>query len=345
MAKTSQAMIPKARGMYAKRIHPAEYEELMRRRTVPEVAAVLKKHPYFGDSLATLSPIDPRRQQLEELLGMDIFNKYEALMRYDFAAESFCHYFIIECEVREILRALRMLSVGVTSDYIQHLPPFLEGALRFDLFRLAEARSFDQVLEVLRFTPYHKALRPVWEHDPFLRDYPAAEAVMIRFYYASVFDLAKKYLSGREASAVCSLFLQEAEVYNINVILRSKIYFGGAYTPDTIRPLLLPYTYRVSKRRLDAMIDARTPEEMITLYNQTGLAPFTGPVDLEAFDASGGRLLYTHARQVLHLSSSPAAALAAFISLAKLERDNVVNVIEGVRYGLSPEKIRVLLRY
>lgn len=345
MAHASQAMVPKARGMYAKRISLAEYEELMRRRTVPEVAATLKKHPYFADSLATLSSTDPHREQLEELLNMDIFTKYEALMRYDFTRESFAHYFIVECEVQEILRALRMLSTGVSQRYIQHLPPFLEGSLRFDLFRLAEARSFEQALEVLHHTPYYKVLRPVWQKDPLLRDYPSVEAVLVRYYYSAVFALSQKHLSGREEQAADTLFLQEAEIYNINVILRARTYFGAAFTPQQVADLLLPYHYRLTKRDIQQMLNAPHVDAASQLLDKMGLDLPPGPVDVEALDAATGRLMYHTARRVLHLSAAPSAVVAAFICLARLERDNVVNVIEGVRYGMAPEKIRALLRY
>jgi V/A-type H+-transporting ATPase subunit C len=345
MAHASQAIIPKARGMYAKRILAAEYEELMRRRTVPEVAAVLKKHPYFADSLATLSPTDPHREQLEELLSMDIFVKYEALMRYDFTTESFANYFIIECEVQEILRVLRMLSTGVPGRYMKHLPPFLEGSLRFDLFRLAEARSFDEVLEELHHTPYYKVLRSVWVKDPFLRDYPGVEAVMVRYYYAAVFELAQKHLPQRALKAVAEMFSQEAEIYNIGVILRARTYFGAAFTAEQVKALLLPYNYRLTKRDMQQMLVAPNADAAAQQLGKMGLQLPPGPVDVEALDAEMGRLRYHKAQQVLHLSAAPSAVLAVFITLAKLERDNVVNVIEGVRYGLPPDKIRALLRY
>ena len=33
------------------------------------------------------------------------------------------------------------------------------------------------------------------------------------------------------------------------------------------------------------------------------------------------------------------------LCLANLERSNIINVIEGVRYGLSPEQISAFLKY
>jgi V/A-type H+-transporting ATPase subunit C len=139
--------------------------------------------------------------------------------------------------------------------------------------------------------------------------------------------------------------LQEVENYNVSVILRAKAFFGAAFTPDDIQRLLIPYTYRISKSRLREMIEAKGIDLLLALYKQSGLDAGAGPANPDEFDASGGRVMYHHARRVLHLSSAPSAALAAFITLAKLERDNVVNVVEGVRYGLPPEKIRALLRF
>ncbi|MDL2325214.1 V-type ATPase subunit [Ruminococcaceae bacterium OttesenSCG-928-A16] len=341
----ANAILPKARGMYAKRLQPAQYEELMRRRTVPEVAAFLKKHPYYKDSFATLSPTDPHREQIEELLNSDIFYKYETLARYDYTPESFTDYFIIECEVHEILRVLRMLSAGVAGRYLKHLPPFLAGKIQFDLFALAEARSFNSVLEVLRRTPYYRVLYPRFLQDPFLKDYPATESAVIAYYYSAVFALAKKHLTGQEAKQVTNLFSQEAENYNINVILRAKTYFGKVYTAAQIRPMLLPYTYRISKQKLNELLEQTGTDGILALFREGMHNKNWAPGSMDEYDVISGRRLYHHAERLLHLTTSPSAAVAAFIFLVKMERDNVINVVEGVRYGLPPEKIRVLLRY
>lgn len=342
-ATGSQAIIPKARGMYAKRLTHAEYEELLRRRTVPEVASVLKRHPYFKDSLATLSITDPHRGQIEELLSMDIFSKYESLVRYDFSPDSFSAYYLIECEMREILRILHLISIRLAANYLNQMPSYLVGKVRIDLLRMAGVRSFPALLEVLRFTPYYKVMREGYERDPNLRNYPLVEAALLQFGYSEIFALAGRSFKGRELEAVRSLFLQEAEIYNLELIVRVKTYFPKAYTPVELKKLLLPYTFHLTKRSVDALVHAPTLESLYPLFRTSGASRYTGTAGADEVGAAGGRVLYRHARRMLHLTQSPAAALAAFISLAKLERENVVNIIEGVRYTLEPEKIRAML--
>ena len=344
LATGTQAIIPKARGIFAKRISPADYEELMRKRTVPEVAALLKRHPYFKDSLATLSTIDPHRGQLEELLNMDIFEKYRSLIHYDVSRGSFSVYYLMECEIREVLRALHLLSIGLQGTYLTQVPAYLVGKTGIDLFALGQARSFAQVLEVVKLAPYHKALRARHLADPALRDFPTTEADLLRSAYAYVFALIAKDLHGREADAVRDLFLQEIEEYNLQLLLRVKTYFPNIYTPDELRELLMPYRWKVGKRRLEELLQAPTAETLMALLQSTPSTHYGSAALPDELAAAGGRQVYHHARVVLHLTSSPYAALAALISLAKLERDNIVTVIEGVRYGLAPEEMRAMLK-
>ena len=51
------------------------------------------------------------------------------------------------------------------------------------------------------------------------------------------------------------------------------------------------------------------------------------------------------ALRLLHMSSRPETVLTALLCLARMERGNIVNVTEGVRYGLSPEDIEQFLKY
>lgn len=338
-----QAIIPKARGMFAKRINYAEYEEMIRRRTVPEVSALLRRHPYFKDSLSALTS-DPHRGQIEELLNMDVFQKYEAMLRYDFGDESFSAYYLEECELREILRALHLVSVGLGSTYLSQVPSYLVGKGRVDFFALAAARTLPAFVEEIRRTPYYKPLKESISRDPALRDFARIEANLLRAYYVSLFRRIDESFSGQERETVRMLFLDEVEMYNIEVLLRIKTYFPRTYPVEELAALLMPYVGRVPRQHMQRLIEAPTPEAFIAIYRALPMTRAKGVTSPEEYSIFAGRNLYKKASRVLHMSSSPYAALAAFITLAKLQKDNVVNVIEGVRYSMKPEQINALLK-
>lgn len=334
------AIIPKARGIYSRRITQAQYEEMMRRRTVPELAAMLKRHPYFGNSLATLSTLDPHRGQIEELLDMDVFKKYEALVRYDFSDEGFSSYYLEECELRAVLNVLRLFSIGQAGAYAQQMPEYLVGKTRVDLLQLAAARNFEQALAVCAHTPYHKVLKARFLADPLLRDFVMTEAALLRFYYDDVVGRIDGAMGSTEAKPVRELFLQQAEVYNMELLYRVKTYYAAQIPPEKLRSLLLPYRFRVSRHQMEEMVNAPGPQVLLDMYAHKRGIYITEP---EQIAVEGGRRIAQQAERVLRMAQAPMAVLVAMVSLAKLEKENVVNVVEGVRYGLAPEKIRAIL--
>ena len=89
-------------------------------------------------------------------------------------------------------------------------------------------------------------------------------------------------------------------------------------------------------------------DEFLKLYNAGRAGQVYGARSADPADASEvseTRALYRAAQKLLHFSSTPQTVLAALLCLANLERSNIINVIEGVRYGLSPEQISAFLKY
>ncbi len=345
MSYATQAMIPKARGMFAKRLNGPEYAEMMRRRSVPEVAAILRRHPYFERSMATLAA-DPHRGQIEELLDKDIFQKYEELIHYDFDNDSFAAYYIDECELEMLLRRLYMFSIGIAGQQTGGLPRHLVGHTYTDLYALGDATSLKQAMEVVKqaHSPFYKPLAEYLQKDPAVRNYPMLEAVMWTAYYNLLFKRIDQSFEGREHAAVRRLFLQQVEGYNLQLILRIKSYFSGVYDEAEIRGLMLPFRYRIARYQMDALVRAPSAEAFIQYYRQLPFVPTRISAKPEEFSVAADQILFNLAQQMLRMSSSPFAVMAAFLQLAKLQKDNIVNIIEGVRYGMKPEEIGDLLK-
>lgn len=90
---SGQAMIAKAHAMYGKRLKSENYHELVRLKSVGDIAAYLKNTPGYADTLANIYPESIHRGQLELLLRKSVFNKYVRLARYDTTSKnSFCFF-------------------------------------------------------------------------------------------------------------------------------------------------------------------------------------------------------------------------------------------------------------
>lgn len=341
---SSLAMIPKSRGIISHHLTEQEYEELMHKRTVNEIAIYLRNHPYFHDSFVGIQEPEIHRERLEDLLSRDIYYKFESLRRYDFSSGKFAHFFLIDCEVHELLYALHLLSTGGAESYIIRLPGFLTNQTSFDLIGLAHARNFTEFLAVVRHTPYYGLLRPLLTGAASF-DYAACEHALRSYYYTETLELIDKNFPAKERPAVKELFTREAEIYNLDLIYRIKSFFPGSYTPKEIEELLLPVSFEVPRKRMLEMAAARDLRHLATIYKGYGYDKDYGDFQVESSSACAWRQLYHKSMRILRFSLSPGTVLAALLLLAKIERSNIINIIEGVRYHLDPSDIRLLLKY
>lgn len=57
------------------------------------------------------------------------------------------------------------------------------------------------------------------------------------------------------------------------------------------------------------------------------------------------RALYEESYKRMYFSVNPSVVLVAYYALAETETDNIIHIIEGVRYNVDPEKVKSLLIY
>ena len=153
------AIVPKAKAIAARRLTKSEYEALARKRSVIEVTAALQAHPSFKKCLAGVSQTNLHRAQLEEALRKDIFFKYESLMRYSFRKGHFGAYFLMRCEIDELLTKLRLLSMGFHHHYIVHLPGFLADKTSFSLLRWPKRKRLPSACRCWRARPMQRCCK------------------------------------------------------------------------------------------------------------------------------------------------------------------------------------------
>ena len=318
------AIVPKAKAIAARRLSHSDYLELMRKRSVIEVTAALQSHPYFKDSLKGLSQTNLHRAQIEEALSKDVYYKYESLMRYSFRKGKFGAYFLMRSEINELLAKLRLLSMGFRHHYIIQVPGFLMPKTSFSLLAGVLPAAGQKL------------------------DYLKCEHAFQSYFYTTVLAQIDRDLSGRSAADTKRLFRMEAEIYNLDLLFRAKAFFSPQLTPEDLKKLLIPVYGVLSAKNMNALADTRGLDEYLKLYNAGRAGQVYGARSADPADASEvseTRALYRAAQKLLHFSSTPQTVLAALLCLANLERSNIINVIEGVRYGLSPEQISAFLKY
>lgn len=344
MALFENAVAAKAHAMYGHMLSCAQYNDLVHKQSVPELAAYLKEKTAYGQTLAELNESTAHRGLLETLLRRDIFYQYERLMKYTGGPNDLYQFIVVESEVDTIMGCLREMVSPSGQDPIAMIPGVIQQHAGFDLYALAKASDLDAMQQILGHSPYAALLRecrekhPQAEGEPF--PYAAYETVFRTYYIKVLVDYAKKHMHGKAAQQMIELVTLRGEMMNINLIYRIK----SSFTLDRaqVQKRLLPFYNKLTPKLMSRLIEAEDTEELKRIMRTT---PYAGAFegDWHMIESVTEKIRYEKARRLMRFASGPQVVYVAFILLRMIELENITRIIEGVRYQLTPEHIESLL--
>lgn len=340
-SKASNAILAKARAMYGKCLKDTDYQQLSDCKTVAEVAAYLKNRTNYGAALAGLNENDIHRGQLEPILRQNLYYDVAALSRY--ATENSLEvsdFFISRMEISQIIRCLTLVSIGKPEEYIYSLSLSLDKFTKINLKALTKVRSYDDVLDVLSNTKYYQVLkkfRPEREQRIRIAE---IEIALNNLNYASVLSAISKSGSSRDKQELTDLFHATLDFTNIARIIRLKKYYK--FTAERIKPLLIPYG-RLKPSVIDSFCKAESVNEVFEISRSTYLGKLMSGLQYNDQTQITEVLISMYCKHHLRLSPNPTIVMISYIYLKETELNNIVNIIEGTRYGISADEKKKLL--
>ncbi len=348
MIKTfsDKAMLTKARAMFGNRLIRKDYDELLRKESVPEVAAYLKNETHYRDILAGTDADSIHRGQLENLLRRNRFTRYMRLIHYDFAGgRDFYRYLLVGAEIAEILHMIRLLDAGKPEEYAFMLPTHLEAHTSFSLKAMASVKRFDELLVALERTDYRDILARFAPPDgKTMVDLTACETALMTYYYRFLFDRIQKEYHGATRARLREMVEYQVDADNLVHVYRLKLFFHAdeAY----IRSCLLPFD-TPGKNLIEKMIGAASAGELRSIVEKSRLGRFAQAQSTE-FDSEYIEDLTKRGRshssyKNMRFSVETPVVIVSFMTQQDIEVENLINIIEGIRYSLDSGDIARML--
>lgn len=340
LASSAQAISAKARAMYGRCLTRQDFQNLLGCHSVVEVASYLKTHTHYAAVLTDINESTVHRGYLEAVLRRKLFSDYESLMHYDRSMNRrLSDYYIRKSEVEQILHCLHLMRAGRQQDFLFSVPAFLTKSTRLDLKRMAVAQDLEELIQAMRYTPYAAILQRFMPCPVKQLPMTAVENALICYQYDTLFEEIDG-LSRGQRQEMHRLFGVQADAINVSRIRRMKKYFH--MTPDQIRPNLLSVSGNISPALLQRMVEAETDERVMELFFSTA-GKWVDEAQRTHLDDLPMRLPYFVARRYMHFSTYPLVVFASYIIITEIELDDLINIIEGIRYGLPPADIQAML--
>jgi len=342
-ALSSNAISAKAKTMFGRRLTDQEYTDLLHCHTVTEVAVYLKKQTVYAKTFATVSERDVHRGELEAFLKTKLLDDYASLCRYEMSVgEHFSAYLIRRGEIEQILHCLRLLNAGKVQEYLFTMPVFFNSHTDLDLFALAKVKTFQDFLDALGTSKYRAILERYapTEEQP-IPDFSLIENELFLYLFSGVFDVIKKYSHGPLREELLEHFGRQVDLLNMLRIDRLKRHFNAS--PDAVRSMVMPFHYLISSKVLDQMIDAESADAAQDIFRRTPYRKMLEKYPDAELEDLFPLSMYDFSRKKMYFSTHPSVVMLSYIYLMEIELENIIKIIEGIRYSLPKKEIAEMI--
>lgn len=345
MPNNYQATAAAIRTAYGHRLRAADYRDLLNLHSVPEVVSYLKETEGYGELLRGLEPAYTHRGYVEMLLKRNLFTQCLHFCTLENLQDTpFFRFFIYDYEIRELIKKIQLMPSGNAS-YISEMDAWLGPYLSFSQDALARADGMDEIITATAQTPYAAVMKKHWKKYG-AGNYTGLEIALRACYLERILQEAEQTVKGDDLEALKKLIAEQVDLINLINAYRLKRVFRA--DGETLREMMLPIQGRLPRRICEELYAAPDLAAFIEVLKTTrygrlmrwDAADTPESVRLEhAFQV----LRWQTARSALHFSGHAAVSLYAVHVLYQIEVENIITIIEGVRYGKPVAYLQSLL--
>jgi len=339
----SNAVVAKAKAMYGNRLKEADYQILLSKKTISEIATYLKTQTHLSECLKDINDSQIHRGRLEMLIRQDLYVRFSKLIRYADSDDEkgFYRYGILGAEIEQILLCARMIKNRDNVQMIAKLPMFFAKHIVFDLNKLANVKTLQDLLDTLQKTPYYDIVFPYISTSIDEFDYTKLETALRTYYYKEVLEIVKNNHKIKDPQAINQIFKTRIELENLTKIYRMKKYFNA--DAEQIKQLITPTYLKIAEKDIMKMIDELDAQGFLIALGKTAYGKYINPSNFRFMEYHTKIITYHMYHRNMEFALDPDLVLLCYMSLSETEIQNIVDIIEGVRYRVPVDRINGLL--
>lgn len=341
MSMADGALSAKAKAMYGRRLSEKDYLELLKKRSVAEVCNYLKNESEYGNCLKDVKENSIHRGQLEKLLRQSMFERLLQLYRYSSKKQQmFYRMTLKQIEIDLILDRIRAIQSDDFNNAIADMPLYLDAFTEVHLDEFITVRNFDDMIRVLKPTMYYKVFKNYDLHDKYF-DYTKLETDLQKLYYEHVFSTIDTLFKGNVKKDLKMIFATNVELSNITKLYRYKKFYQD--DDANVRNALIDYQSRLSNSMLEKLIAAPDVKTLLTLLANSPYKILIDDNEYVYIEYYTDQVKCNTAKRFMYFTTAAPLVFSAFQELLELEVNNLITIIEGIRYKIPSDDIEQML--
>ncbi len=340
------AISAKLKAMNRSTLKRGDYEEMLLKKTVPEICDYLVRNTRYSDNLKNLAREDIHRRRMEEMIWQEQFSDYMSLYQFISSEQrTLLKYLFLRREIDYLKSRIRSMYTGdeQTPVFRGAFKEFFRRHSRINREAVHEAKTLAEYRDACKDTPMYAVLARAEELDA---DYFAVSMMLDSFYFQELWKEKKRFFrSGGEDEGFTRLIGEEIDCLNIIWMYRAKKYFK--MSPELIYTYLIPVRYRLSPEQIRIMADAEDADKMIAAVRITPYAALFDNIGEEGVfvEENYRRLRARTAERIFVNEPRSMGEVFAYFQIKEAETYRIITIIEGKRYSVEDAIIRQHLMF
>lgn len=334
------AIMAKARAMYGKRLTAQDYTSLCSCRSTAEIVSYLRGRTGYADAFENTVTAGIDEGYVEFLIKKLSYNRFATLCRYEMSfGEELHNYFIVKEEITQILQCIKSILLKNTDKYVMSVPSFYTKSFSIKAYDLMNIKSVPELINCLDGTPYRSMIQKCFDSKAGYLEY---ECELLNYFYEFEYKLIKSR-KGKPDKELFDLLSTKADTQFIDKLYRTKKYFSVS-SESVVSRLAPVHLTNFTQKQVKQLLNASNEKEVLTLLKATKYKGYAAKIEKTDYvEQAINEENYKMYKHQLRFSSDPNVAMFCYMFLESIEVSNMIHIIEGVKYKISPEEIRSLL--
>ncbi|ACM23091.1 MULTISPECIES: V-type ATPase subunit [Thermotoga] len=333
----------KVKAMKSKMLTRDDFEQLMKTKSVVEIADYLKQNTHYREILKEVDVSKLHRRDLEILLrGSIVQDLYKVYFYLPNDAKRIFLLFEKKFEIENIKFAIRVIHSGHPENLSESkLYPVYHKSI--DEARLLSVKNMEELWNVLKESEYYAGLESAY------RNYQNSGKVhhLLNALDLWYFLTVKRRLSSTSlyAQGFKHLFYTHIDLTNIQWVYRARLLFK-LQTPEVLN-LLTPFQGYLKKQFFSELSTVSSTNEFLKKLMQTPYGRYFEDMEESklpfTIERICDRVLLDRAERLSNDVQNGCNVAVGYVYIREYEYKDLVTIIETKRYGLSSEEAKYYL--
>lgn len=329
-------LVTKTRAMRKNLFTAEDYNALLESGDFRSAIGFIRSHPGYSSVFENTVDSDIHREICERRLMNSLYSDYCRLYHFanlkvrDYLMLYFRHFEILL--IKQSLRnVVNLLSPDIA---LEGFDEFFHKHSKLTMDNLNHCDTLEEFMRALAGSEYEPLLMPIYSSGSTqLSDY---EETLDFYYFTESWRLLTKTLPAKEQKAVVESFGADIDLMNLRWILRCKRIYK--LSPEQTHRILIPIRYKLSEKAIEAIINADTDSEVLSIIAGTVYGPRLNADDLNSMSYASERILDLIYNSQKRKNPYSLAVIADYLHDKEEEIYAITRLLEAIRYGLSKEE-------